>query len=96
MSFNGLQPSSGPFALSVGSPPIACWVSNGTDQGALWIQASTVGPGTVKTGDFSKARTINPGGQSFSVTYWCTVVATDDGGSGLGSVLFNLDGGGNT
>jgi len=84
--------------MSVGDPPklILLRFNGGkNDQGAQWMQANPVGPGTVHTGDFAKARTINPDGQSFTVTYSCTVIATDDGGSGLGVVLFNIDGGGN-
>ncbi len=97
MAFNGIQPSSGPFSMSVGSPSMRIRLRwpDGSDHGAIWIQANPTGPGTVQTGDFTKKRIINPDGQSFRVEYFCTVSATDDAGSGFGVVLFNLDGGGN-
>lgn len=97
MGFNGLQPSSGPYSLSVGNQT-QIWISwpDGSDHGAQWIEANPVGPGSLQVDQFIKSRTISPDGQSFSVTYLCNVTAIDDGGSGLGVTLFNLDGGGNT
>jgi hypothetical protein len=97
MAFNGLQPASGPFSLSVGDAT-RVWVTRhgGDDLGAQWIQASSTGPGSLQVDHFAKSRTVDSDGQSFTVKYWCTVTALDDGGSGLGVVLFSVDGGGNT
>jgi hypothetical protein len=97
VAFNNLQPASGPFGLSVGGTA-QVWVKyNGgsDDLGAQWIEANPIGPGTLQVDKFIKSRTVNSDGRSFAVTYLCTVTAIDDGGSGLGVLLFNLDGGGN-
>jgi len=92
MSFNNFG---GPFNLSVGNS-VRVWITyNGNDEGAIWIQASTIGPGTVQSTNFAKSRTLNASATSTSVNYLCTVTALDDGGSGEGVVIFNLDGGGN-
>ena len=70
MAFNGLQTSSGPFSLDVGGQ-VQVWVvrDDGSDFGAQWIQASSIGPGTLQVDQFVKSRTINADGQSFLVMY---------------------------
>ena len=96
MAFNGLQPASGPFSLTVGNQ-LRVWVTldDASDNGAQWIMADPIGPGSLQVDSFAKSRTVNADGRSFSITYWCTVTALDDGGSGLGVTLFSVQGGGN-
>jgi len=103
MSFNGLQPSSGPYYLAPGQPMgILMWNGNpGNDLGAQWIMAHPISdptqpPATLQVDNFCKILDYSIGntqGVYSDPFYQYSVTVTNVGQSG---VYFNIQGGGNT
>jgi len=107
MSFNGLQPSSGPFLLGPGqSTSIIMWYGDpGNDKGALWIMAHPLKgqpPTTLLVKNFTKIldyeiKWVNSEGDSGydsdSAYYRYGATVTNLGNQ---AVFFNIQGGGNT
>lgn len=109
MSFNGLQPASGPFFLNPGqSMGILVWFGDpGDDRGAQWIMAHPIRgepPTELQVSNFSKILDYSIGVVSTngepeysyepsSFYYQYAVTVTNLGSRG---VRFNVQGGGNT
>lgn len=109
MSFNNLQPASGPFFLAPGaSMGILVWFGDpGNDQGAQWIMAHPIQgepPTELRVSNFAKildyeigwVRVNGPpeyGYEPSSFYYRYAVEVTNLGSQG---VRFNVQGGGNT
>jgi len=107
MSFDGLQPASGPIFLGAGqSVRITIWFGNlGDDHGAQWIMAHPIAgqpPTELRVSDFSKILHYSHTGVTSdgefvvdaldSYFYRYGVTVTNLGKEG---VFFNLQGGGN-
>jgi len=106
MSFDGLQPASGPFWLGAGqSIGITIWYGNlGDDHDAQWIMAHPIAgqpPTELRVSDFSKILGYSDAGVTSegeyvydldSYYYRYGVTVTNLGKEG---VFFNLQGGGN-
>jgi hypothetical protein len=109
MSFNGLQPSTGPFFIAPGaSLGIVVWFGDpGDDRGAQWIMAHPIQgepPTSLRVTDFTKSLdysigTVTENGDPVygydpnSAYYRYGVTVTNLGNSG---VHFNVQGGGNS
>jgi len=108
MSFNGLQPASGPFFLAPGaSTGLVVWFGNpGDDRGAQWIMAHPISadtqpPARLTVSQFTKELDYelgqvqengDPVYRFFQPYYRYSVTVTNTGDSG---VFFNVQGGGN-